>query len=203
MTPGTVPCVVSEGHDTAGLSPVSWRENAKVRYGNLAFGENLHALRLENAPLRGSLSGNTPSHSRRPSPRYTRRCRLLALGFPRLKQYSIVLASSLRAGYANRGRALCARNTRTHGNLAFGENLRALRLENAPLRGSLSGNTPSHSRRPSPRYTRRCRLLALGFPLLKQYSIVLASSLRAANANPIVRSAHEMGSRRVSKKRME
>ena len=56
MTPGTVPCVVSEGHDTAGLSPVSWRENAKVKYGNLAFGENTLALRLENVSLREPLS---------------------------------------------------------------------------------------------------------------------------------------------------
>ena len=126
MTPGTVPCVVSEGHDTAGLSPVSWRENAKVKYGNLAFGENTLALRLENASLRESLPGNTPSHSRRLSPRYTRRCRLLALGFPRLKQYSIVLASSLRVGYANRGRALCARSIRTHGNFAQSANICAL-----------------------------------------------------------------------------
>ena len=31
MTPGTVLCVVSEGHDTAGLSPVSWREIAHAR----------------------------------------------------------------------------------------------------------------------------------------------------------------------------
>ena len=44
MTPGTVPCVVSEGHDTAGLSPVSWRENAKVRYGNFALRANICAL---------------------------------------------------------------------------------------------------------------------------------------------------------------
>ena len=56
MTPGTVPCVVSEGHDTAGLSPVSWRENAKVMYENLAFGENTLALRLENVSLREPLS---------------------------------------------------------------------------------------------------------------------------------------------------
>ena len=51
-----------------------------------------------------------------------------------------------------------------HGNLAFGENSRALRLENALLRKPLS-------------------------------------NLRAANANPIVRRAHEMGSRRVGRKR--
>ena len=57
-------------------------------------------------------------------------------------------------------------NTRTHGNLACGENTLALRLENVSLREPLS-------------------------------------DLRAGYANPIVRSAHEMGSRRVSKKRME
>ena len=59
MTPGTVPCVVSEGHDTAGLSPVSWRENTKVKYGNLAFGENLRALRLVKVLLQGTLSLST------------------------------------------------------------------------------------------------------------------------------------------------
>ena len=53
-----------------------------------------------------------------------------------------------------------------YGNLACGENSRALRLENVLLRKPLS-------------------------------------DLQAANANPIVRRAHEMGSRRVSKKRME
>ena len=51
-----------------------------------------------------------------------------------------------------------------YGNLAFGENSRALRLENVLLRKPLS-------------------------------------DLRAANANPIVRRAHEMGSRRVGRKR--
>ena len=55
------------------------------------------------------------------------------------------------------------RQHKKYGNLAVGENSRALRLENASLRESLS-------------------------------------DLRAANANPIVRFAHEMGSRRVDKK---
>ena len=61
------------------------------------------------------------------------------------------------------GKQLCACRD-PYGNLAFGENSRALRLENASLRESLS-------------------------------------DLRAANANPIVRRAHEMGSRRVDRKR--
>ena len=46
--------------------------------------------------------------------------------------------SDLRARYANPIVRCAHESSRTHGNLAFGENILALRLENASLRESLS-----------------------------------------------------------------
>ena len=81
-----------------------WRNNYedKSKHGNLACGENSHISPDESLIKGVTCPVHTPSHSRRLLPRTARLCRLLALGFPRLKQYLIVLASSLRAANANR-----------------------------------------------------------------------------------------------------
>ena len=74
---------------------MSWRENAKVRYENLAFGENTLALRLENVSLREPLSdlragyANPIVRSAHGTPEYTgisplaRICTLFAWRMPR------------------------------------------------------------------------------------------------------------------------
>ena len=58
--PGEIPRTGHQYKSTDAIASVLFvlvkQRQTKSNYGNLAFGENLRALRLENAPLRGSLS---------------------------------------------------------------------------------------------------------------------------------------------------
>ena len=102
----SLPCggdATGEKRAGARMCSCPWRNNYedKSKHGNLACGENSHISPDESLIKGVTCPVHTPSHSRRLLPRTARLCRLLALGFPRIKQYLIVLASSLRAANAN------------------------------------------------------------------------------------------------------
>ena len=47
MIPGTVPCDVSAGHVTAGLSPVSWRRGISYGFAQFPVGTGVSTVRKQ------------------------------------------------------------------------------------------------------------------------------------------------------------